>query len=60
MPRKKNQLTVIGPSMMESVFGPVPVLDNEDSQAYEALLESVFAAVQPVGCHRADVDAGGR
>lgn len=47
MPRKKNQLTVMSPTMIETVFGPAPVLEGEDAQAYEAFLERVLAAVNP-------------
>jgi hypothetical protein len=32
-----------------SIFGPAPILPEEDSAAYNALLECVVAAVKPIG-----------
>lgn len=44
---KKNQLTTMSASAIKSAFGPPPVLEGEDSRAYEAFLKRVFEAVSP-------------
>ena len=44
---KKNQIATKSSSVIDSVFRPSPALEQENSQAYEALLKSVFEAVNP-------------
>ena len=47
MSHKKKQLALTKSLMLESLFGPAPILENEDSRAYDAFLERVAVTVAP-------------
>lgn len=47
MSHKKKQLALTKSLMLESLFGPAPILESEESQAYDTFLERVAVTVAP-------------